>query len=70
MNRKAHRRLHGCTPGGAVSLSEGEVDALTVECWLHASRFDLRTGHPLDPPATVPFPSTRCGSRTEAYTHK
>ena len=40
----------------AVSLSEGEVDGCTVECWLHASRFDLRTGRPLDPPATRPVP--------------
>ncbi|MEU2979912.1 non-heme iron oxygenase ferredoxin subunit [Streptomyces hirsutus] len=40
----------------AVSLSEGEVDGYTVECWLHASRFDLRTGDPLDPPATRPVP--------------
>ncbi|MFC9509454.1 Rieske 2Fe-2S domain-containing protein [Streptomyces sp. NPDC057002] len=33
-----------------------EVDGCTVECWLHASRFGLRTGHPLDPPATRPVP--------------
>jgi 3-phenylpropionate/trans-cinnamate dioxygenase ferredoxin subunit len=30
------------------------VDGFTVECWLHASRFDLRTGHLLDRPATRP----------------
>ncbi len=30
----------------AVALSEGEVDDCTVECWLHGSRFDLRTGKP------------------------
>ncbi|WP_129287453.1 non-heme iron oxygenase ferredoxin subunit [Streptomyces sp. GZWMJZ-114] len=40
----------------AVSLSEGEVDGCTIECWLHASRFDLRSGKPLDPPATRPVP--------------
>ncbi|MER6975649.1 non-heme iron oxygenase ferredoxin subunit [Streptomyces carpinensis] len=40
----------------AVSLSEGEADGCTLECWLHGSRFDLRTGHPLDPPATRPVP--------------
>ena len=28
----------------AVALSEGEVDGCTLECWLHGSRFDLRTG--------------------------
>ena len=37
-----------------VALSEGEVDGCTIECWLHGSRFDLRTGEALGPPATVP----------------
>ena len=39
-----------------VSLSEGEVEDCTVECWLHASRFDLRTGRPLSLPAIRPVP--------------
>jgi 3-phenylpropionate/trans-cinnamate dioxygenase ferredoxin component len=39
-----------------VSLSEGEVDGCTLECWLHGSRFDLRTGQPSGPPATRPVP--------------
>ena len=38
----------------SVSLSEGEVDNCTVECWLHGSRFDLRTGKPTGLPATEP----------------
>ncbi|MDE0778548.1 MAG: non-heme iron oxygenase ferredoxin subunit [Nocardioides sp.] len=38
----------------AVSLSEGEVESCTVECWLHGSRFDLRTGKPTGLPATEP----------------
>jgi 3-phenylpropionate/trans-cinnamate dioxygenase ferredoxin subunit len=38
-----------------VSLSEGEVDGCQIECWLHGSRFDLRTGEPSGPPATVPI---------------
>jgi 3-phenylpropionate/trans-cinnamate dioxygenase ferredoxin subunit len=42
----------------AVPLSEGEVFAdggeCTVECWLHGSRFDLRTGKPTGLPATEP----------------
>ena len=38
----------------AVALSEGEVDDCTVECWLHGSRFDLRTGKPSGLPATEP----------------
>lgn len=37
-----------------VSLSEGELDGYTLECWLHGSRFDIRTGEPSGPPATVP----------------
>ncbi|WP_066589308.1 non-heme iron oxygenase ferredoxin subunit [Cellulomonas timonensis] len=41
---------------GAVSLSDGEVEGCTVECWLHGSRFDLRTGKPLSPPAVRPVP--------------
>jgi len=39
-----------------VSLAEGEVDGLTIECWLHGSRFDLVTGHPTGLPATRPVP--------------
>ncbi|MCB0917523.1 MAG: non-heme iron oxygenase ferredoxin subunit [Actinobacteria bacterium] len=40
-----------------VPLSEGEVDdQCTIECWLHASRFDLRTGEPQEPPAWEPVP--------------
>lgn len=38
----------------AVALSEGEVADCAVECWLHGSRFDLRTGKALGPPATEP----------------
>ncbi len=37
-----------------VSLSEGEVDGRTIECWLHGSRFDLVTGEPTGLPATRP----------------
>ncbi len=37
-----------------VSLSEGDVEDGTVECWLHGSRFDLRTGVPTGLPATKP----------------
>ena len=38
-----------------VSLSEGELDGCTLECWLHGSRFDLRTGEPTGPPAITPI---------------
>ena len=40
---------------GAVSLSDGEVEDCSVECWLHGSRFDLRTGAPLSLPAVKPI---------------
>ncbi|MFE3032978.1 non-heme iron oxygenase ferredoxin subunit [Streptomyces canus] len=46
--------IHDTCSHSAVSLSEGEVEGCTIECWLHASRFDLRTGEPLGPPATRP----------------
>ena len=39
-----------------IALSEGEVDGCTLECWLHGSRFDLRTGQPTGLPATEPVP--------------
>ena len=37
-----------------VALSEGEVDGYTIECWLHGSCFDVRTGDPTNLPATEP----------------
>ena len=37
-----------------VSLSDGEIDGTTIECWLHGSRFDLVSGTPSGPPAVVP----------------
>ena len=37
-----------------VPLSQGDVEEATVECWLHGSRFDLRTGKPTGLPATEP----------------
>jgi 3-phenylpropionate/trans-cinnamate dioxygenase ferredoxin component len=39
-----------------VPLSEGEVEGSTIECWLHGSMFDLRTGKPTGLPATKPVP--------------
>jgi 3-phenylpropionate/trans-cinnamate dioxygenase ferredoxin subunit len=39
-----------------VSLSEGEVYESTIECWLHGSCFDLRTGEPTALPAIRPIP--------------
>lgn len=41
-----------------VPLSEGDVELLggapTIECFLHGSCFDLRTGEPTNLPATEP----------------
>ena len=44
-----------------VSLSEGDVDGCALECWLHGSAFDLRSGSPLTLPAieAVPVYATR-----------
>ena len=43
-----------------VALSDGEVEELdgapTIECALHGSCFDLRTGEPTNLPATEPVP--------------
>lgn len=36
------------------SLAEGEIEGETVECVMHSSRFCLRTGRALNPPATRP----------------
>jgi 3-phenylpropionate/trans-cinnamate dioxygenase ferredoxin subunit len=40
---------------GDVPLSEGELDGCLIECWLHGSTFDLRTGIPTCPPAVSPI---------------
>ena len=42
--------------GTPVSIvrTEGEVTRKGVECWLHGSCFDLRTGEPTNLPATEP----------------
>ena len=42
-----------CTHQDA-SLADGWVEGCVVECPLHASCFDLRTGEPTGPPAKKP----------------
>jgi 3-phenylpropionate/trans-cinnamate dioxygenase ferredoxin component len=42
-----------------VPLSEGDIYDCTVECYLHGSCFDLRSGKPTGPPATKPVPTYR-----------
>ncbi len=44
----------------SIPLSEGDVEGCEIECWLHGSRFDLRTGAPLGLPATQPVPVYPC----------
>ncbi|HOC14399.1 MAG TPA: non-heme iron oxygenase ferredoxin subunit [Propionicimonas sp.] len=39
-----------------VPLSDGDVEGCTIECYMHGSVFDLRTGQPLNLPATIPVP--------------
>lgn len=40
-----------------VNLSDGDVDDGTIECWLHGSRFDVRSGRPTGLPANRPVPT-------------
>ncbi len=55
--------IHDECSHAAIPLSEGEVEGCEIECWLHGSRFDLRTGKPTGLPATEPVPITPSGSR-------
>ena len=48
-----------CTHG-AVPLSEGDVEDGAIECYLHGSVFDLRTGVPRCLPATEPVKVFPC----------
>ncbi len=43
-----------CTHQDA-SLADGWLEGCAVECPLHASCFDLRTGEPTGPPAKIPL---------------
>lgn len=45
---------------GAVRLSEGDVEDGAIECYLHGSVFDLRSGRPRCLPATSPVPVYPC----------
>ena len=54
--------IHDECSHASVALSEGEVDAAgcEIECWLHGSMFDLRTGKPTGLPATEPVAVYPC----------
>jgi len=49
--------LHDVCSHADVALSEGDVEDGHIECWLHGSMFDLRTGKPTGLPATQPVPT-------------
>ena len=71
-SRSTAPRSPSCNSGGvfyaiadecshaAIPLSEGDVGDGEIECYLHGSRFDLRTGEPLGLPATEPVAIYRC----------
>ncbi len=44
----------------AIPLSEGDVEGCEIECWLHGSRFDLRSGKAINLPATEPVAVYPC----------
>ncbi|HWI00157.1 MAG TPA: non-heme iron oxygenase ferredoxin subunit, partial [Propionibacteriaceae bacterium] len=44
----------------SIPLSEGDVGEGEIECYLHGSRFDLRTGEPIGLPATEPVAVYPC----------
>ena len=46
--------VQGLCTHGHVALSEGDVEGCMIECWLHGSKFDLRSGKPVTLPATEP----------------
>jgi 3-phenylpropionate/trans-cinnamate dioxygenase ferredoxin subunit len=46
--------VHDVCSHEEVALSEGDVYDHTIECWLHGSCFDLRSGKPTGPPASKP----------------
>ncbi len=52
----------------AIALSEGDVDTegCEIECWLHGSRFDLRSGKPTGLPAYEPVAIYPCKVDGEA----
>jgi 3-phenylpropionate/trans-cinnamate dioxygenase ferredoxin subunit len=48
---EVHALRDECTHA-ELALSDGEVTGKGIECFLHGSCFDLRTGAPSSPPAT------------------
>ncbi len=54
-NGDVHAIGDTCTHGD-ISLADGFVEGQSLECWAHGSKFDLRTGKPLNLPAYEPVP--------------
>jgi 3-phenylpropionate/trans-cinnamate dioxygenase ferredoxin subunit len=52
--------MHDFCSHADIPLSDGEVEGCEIECWLHGSRFDVRTGKALNPPAVQPVPIYPC----------
>jgi 3-phenylpropionate/trans-cinnamate dioxygenase ferredoxin component len=52
--------IHDECSHASIPLSEGEVEGCEIECWLHGSMFDLRTGKPTNLPATEPVAIYPC----------
>ena len=50
---EVHALRDECTHA-ELALSDGEVTRKGIECFLHGSCFDLRTGEPTNLPATEP----------------
>ena len=50
-------RLETRDVGKPLAESEGDVEDGHIECWLHGSLFDLRTGAPTGLPAVRPVPT-------------
>jgi 3-phenylpropionate/trans-cinnamate dioxygenase ferredoxin component len=47
-----HATANICTHAYAL-LTDGFLDECTVECPIHAGRFDIKTGRALGPPVTI-----------------
>ena len=46
--------IHDECSHAEVPLSDGDVEDCHIECYMHGSRFNLRTGEVLNPPAVKP----------------
>lgn len=47
--------INGICSHECIELSDGDLEDYYVTCPLHFSRFDIRSGNPIDPPAEKPL---------------